>query len=135
MDSGGPIPASVPARFRSKEGASAYLISTYKKRTMEPDWYKPIESIDAASRLKIANLSKFAGAVGSTPWLIDELRYTRNFFAHRSKRSALDVRDLPWFSKGQPIEAETTMFAFHIGGLRKIEAWGDFIKTIAGAMI
>ena len=134
-DSRGPIAASVPSDCRSKEAAVYVLLKTYKKRTMEPDWYKPAEAIDAAQRLAINNFGSFVGPMGSTPWLLDELRWTRNFFAHRSKPSALAVRAMPWFPQGHTIKVENTVLAFHAGGIRKIEAWGEFIKTIAWAML
>lgn len=133
-DRGGQILASVPPQYQSVESAAHYLISKYPRRTMEPDWYRPADAIDAANRLAIPNLAKFIGAVGSTPWVIDELRYTRNFFAHRSRRSAIDLRSQNWISPNAPLEAENTMFAYDVG-VRKFEVWGQFIKTIAGAML
>ncbi len=131
----GPIVSKLPNKMTSKEHAAHVLMSTYKKRTTEPNWYLPTDAIDAASRLKLSNLSNIAGGLGKTPWLLEDLRYTRNFFAHRSKESAKKVRDMSWFSpKNGAIDVNSTVFFYSYGGAYMIELWATEMKNIAVAL-
>jgi len=134
-DHSGIVASSLPFGYRSREAAGHYLISLYRRRPHEPDWYRPLDAIQAANMLRINNFAKFAGAIGSTPWLLDELRLTRNFFAHRSKRSALQLRALGWFASTDKISIETTMTPFVTGGIRRFDAWCASIKAVANGML
>ena len=132
--SGGPVPASVPSSYRTREGVSHYLLQQTRQR-FEPKWYRPADAINAARRLNIANAANVAAAIGSTPWPLESLRLTRNFFAHRSRSSALELRALNWFGPGEAIEVESTLFPFDAGGVRRFDFWCANMKVVSRAML
>lgn len=68
------------------------LISSYPNRSREPNWYVPLECIDAAKKLRVANLAEISAGIGATPSPADDLRQIRNFMAHRGKETADKVR-------------------------------------------
>lgn len=131
---GGKVPASVPRVYRTREAVSHYLLQLTGK-PFEPKWYRPSDAINAATKLNIANVGNVAAAIGSTPWLLENLRLTRNFFAHRSRSSALALRALNWFGPGDVIEVETTLFPFDAGGVRRFESWCAAMKIVGRAML
>ena len=64
----------------------------------EPDWYKPHEAIEAATRLMVSNIASVnslgavtPGAIGDTT---EDLRVCRNCLAHRSEQSNKQVNNL-----------------------------------------
>lgn len=130
----GPLPASVPRVYRNREAVGYYLLQVTRKR-FEPKWYRPADAINAARRLNIANVANVAAAIGSTPWPLEGLRLTRNFFAHRSRSCALELRALNWFGPGDTIEVETTVFPFDSGGVRRFDAWCAAMKVVGRAML
>lgn len=130
----GPLPPSVPRNYRSREAACHYLLRQTRNR-YEPKWYRPLEAIRAATALHISNLGQVSGAIGSTPWPLDDLRLTRNFFAHRSKNSALELRELGWFGPNDVISVETTLTPFGVGGVRRFDSWCASIKVVSKAML
>lgn len=134
VGSTGQLPASAPYNFRSREAVRALLLQLTGDR-FEPKWYKPVDAIRAARRLQIYNLTNVTAAIGSTPWPLEDLRLTRNFFAHRSRSSALELRALNWFSPGDVISVETTLMRFGTGGVRRFDGWCGNMKLIARAML
>lgn len=134
VDSGGRLQASAPYNFRSREAVRALLLQRTGDR-FEPKWYRPADAIKAARRLQIKNLPNFTAAIGSTPWPLEDLRLTRNFFAHRSRSSALELRALNWFTVGDTISVETTLMPFGAGGVPRINGWCASMKLIAAAML
>ena len=130
----GLLPPAVPHRYRTKEGVSHYLLLITGDR-YEPNWYRPIDAIRAARKLGIANYANVSAALGSTPWPLENLRLTRNFFAHRSRNSALQLRALNWFSPGQPIAIETTLLPFDAGGVRRFDTYCASMKAVGRAML
>lgn len=135
VDAAGQVQASAPYGFRSREAVRALLMLRQTGNRFEPKWYRPIEAINAATRLRIHNLPKVAAAIGSTPWPLEHLRLTRNFFAHRSRSSALELRALNWFSPSDAISVETTLMPFEAGGVRRFDGWCANMKLIARAML
>lgn len=129
----GPIPASVPRTHRSREAACHLLLP--RPTSLEPKWHIPKEAIRAAQSLGIANLSNVSAAIGSTPWLLNDLRLTRNFFAHRSRSAALELRALNWFGPHEAISIETTLMPFGTGGVRRFDAWCASMKNVSQAML
>lgn len=127
------LPPSVPKNYRNRESVSHYLLKQTKKR-FEPKWYRPDQAIKAAQNLNIANFAKVAAAIGSTPWPLDDLRLIRNFFAHRSRDSALEIRKLDWFNSSDIIEVETTLFSY-FNGVQRFNFWGKQMKLISRAML
>lgn len=131
--SSGPVSSSVPYNFRSREAAGHYLLQITRER-FEPKWYRPLDAIKAGRRLGIGNLSNISAAIGSTPWPLEDLRLIRNFFAHRSKSSALEIRALAWFT-GDEISVETTVVPYAVGGVRRFESWCAAMKAVSRAMV
>lgn len=130
----GKVSSSLGLKMRSKEHAASVLLKLMKKKR-EPSWYISTDAIMAATTLKLSNLPDIAAVLGSTPWPLNDLRLVRNFFAHRSKHSAQEVRNLPWFSASQAISVENTCFDFDISGDKRINSWGAFMKLAANQLI
>lgn len=134
-DKSGPVRSKLSDPIRSKEHASHILISKYQRRRVEPDWYKPTDIADAAIKLDLTNQAKIIGAVGATPWPLDDLRHVRNFIAHRSKRAAQQVRRLPWFGQNDRLDVGSTALLYMPGGATNVEIWAQQIKTVGAAML
>lgn len=130
----GPLPPSVPASYRSREAACHYLLALSPDR-FEPKWYQPKAAIKAAKNLQIPNYSNVSAAIGSTPWVLDELRLVRNFFAHRSRSSAVALRALGWFAPSEAISVENTLVPYVPGGARRFEFWCANMKAISKSML
>ena len=91
-DSRGRVFSKKIGRSVTREQACHELIESYRKRDTEPDWYLPVQAIRAADLLGVTNFPNIATNLGLTPWIIEDLRYIRNYIAHRSKQSALQLR-------------------------------------------
>jgi len=130
----GPVLSSLPSPPKSRESAAHRLVSLYPRRSFEPDWYLPNEAIDAASRLQVSNLPEISAYLGTSPWLISELRHIRNFVSHRTKRSALSLRTvLPVRSLGSQAIVNRC-FDYSHGGSQTYAIWISFMKTVAHGM-
>lgn len=123
----------VPPRV-SREAAAFVLLTQYPRRKYEPDWYLPTEAIDAAMKLKISNATEISMFLGSTPWLIEELRHFRNFISHRSKRSALTLRSVVPLRSINGTHLCAHCLSYNTNGLRRIEDWVQFMKNISIGM-
>ena len=111
------------------------LLSSYKKRTLEPPWAIPKESIDAAQRLAIHNFTTFSAAIGSTPSPAEEMRPLRNFVAHRGKGTANAVRQQGFFFYGDRVSIEAVAGDFVQPGITRFEHWVAGMQIIARAAI
>lgn len=115
----------------SREQASHKLISLYPKRSKEPDWYLPNDSIVAAQKLNLSNFSQIAATLGINPWTVNDLRYIRNFIAHQSKSSSLTIKaNLP-IAKVSQKELKLFCYSYNSNGRKNFEEWTYFIKYIA----
>lgn len=131
----GPVSSTLPIKVLSREHAGFVLIKQYKKRQTEPDWYLPQEAIAAAGKLGITNEITIATELGVSPWELDDLRYLRNFIAHRSARSAKSIRGIGTVAKAKRIVPSAICFDFQNGGLRRYEGWVAFMKGVAGRLV
>jgi hypothetical protein len=108
-------------------------MATYTKRKTEPKWFDATECIDAASRLKVSNLTSIAAGLGATTSPADVLRNVRNFFAHRGIRTAREAGQYGIFS------TPPTPNVFEIAnaarpGLSHLDAWIlDLTDTLRAA--
>lgn len=130
-NSTGQVYSGAFSELRSREAAAHKLVSLYSRRRYEPDWYIPNDAIDAADRLAISNFADVAAELGQTPWPIEDLRYLRNFVAHRSKRSALNVRTAGLPNHGASIRVIEIATEYDPGGLKRYDTWINFIKGSA----
>jgi len=121
--------------LRSREAAARRLIGTYRNRLFEPDWYLPVQAIDASIRLDISNQAQIAAELGVTPWPIDELRYVRNFIAHKSKRSALAVRATGIVGASASIDVLEAAVQYGTGGAKRYIEWINFSKGVAARLV
>tara|TARA_R100000935_G_scaffold1193_1_gene3834 strand:+ start:2502 stop:3107 length:606 start_codon:yes stop_codon:yes gene_type:complete len=128
---GGPVVSSHTIQLSSREQACHYLITQYPRTNKEPNWYVPTEAIRAASLLGVSNIDNISAQLGVSPWQIDSLRQLRNFIGHRSKASALKVRELGLVGRTDKIDAIGVAFSFNEHGTRNYSAWGQFMKYIA----
>lgn len=134
-DSRGPV-ISANLVARSREAAAHKLVTLYPRRSFEPDWYLPDQAIDAAFRLGLTNFGTISAELGVTPWVIDDLRHLRNFIAHRSKRSALTIRNsglLP--SVGRSIDVLAVTIDYGRSGTMRFQEWIAFAKGVARRIV
>lgn len=112
------------------------LLSTYRRpRRFEPRWARPPECIDAAQRLRIPNLSTVAAALGATNSPAEEIRPIRNFFAHRGKNSANEVRVQSFFTSMDKVNVESVAGKLVPPGIIMFELWIVNLRLVATAAI
>ncbi|MFT3688883.1 hypothetical protein [Paenirhodobacter sp.] len=134
-NSSGPITSRKYPRLRSREAAAHKLIETYPRRKSEPDWYLPDEAINAAIRLDVSNQHQIAAELGVTPWPIGDLRRMRNFIAHKSKKSALEIRKTGIALSSTRIDVLDVAFQYSSGGIKRYVDWINFAKGSAARLV
>ena len=132
-DSKGVIISSISGNLRSREHAGNHLITLYAKRRHEPDWYLPVDAVNAARLLNVSNLSTISAELGVTPWLLDELRYLRNFIAHRSKRAALNLRSAGLAATA--LDSVKIAVSYGSGGAKNYQGWTNFMKYVSRRIV
>lgn len=115
----------------SREQVSHKLISLYPKRNKEPDWYLSNDAIVAAQKLNLSNFSQISAFLGVSPWMVNELRYIRNFIAHQSKNSSLTIKDNLPITKISHKELKFFCYSYNVNGRKNFEEWTYFVKLIA----
>ena len=111
------------------------LLGTYRKRKYEPRWAVPHECVDAAGRLRLANLTTVAGAIGAIDAVPDDLRVVRNFFAHRGHSGALEVRGLSVVPATVRLAAPSVLSIRVAGGITLIKSWSLTLQATAAAAV
>ncbi len=134
-DRNGTVTSGLPSKPANRERASHLLVSLYRKRNKEPNWYRPTEAIDAADRLLLSNFCRISMTLGVTPWLLDDLRHLRNFIVHQSKRSAEEIRRNQIVTASNRIIPAQSALAFGIAGGQMFVGWANFMKTISRSLI
>jgi len=133
-DKNGLVVSNLPTPPRNVHEASRCLVSMYPKSGQEPDWYLSTRAIDAAAKLKLSNYNTISAVLGMTPWPIDELRHIRNFAAHRSKSSALKLRDQNIVRQRPHIDVCRLIFEYDSSGQQRFQTYASFIK-LAGRQL
>ena len=131
----GPVSSTLAVKVLSREHAGFVLISQYKKRQTEPDWYLPMDAIAAAGKLALTNEATITTELGVSPWELDDLRHIRNFIAHCSGRSATSVRSGGAVAKSDRIVPSEICFDYQPGGTRRYEGWITFMKGVANRIV
>lgn len=67
--------------------------------------------------------------------MLDDLRYLRNFIAHRSGRSATSLRSGGAVAKADRIVPSAICFDYQQGGLRRYKGWITFMKGVANQLV
>lgn len=133
--------AALPQRVGpiSDAAALAALRATFtgkdkKSKYWEPKWFDPNQTLDAAKRLALPNLSSISAGVGLTPSPLDELRAVRNYFAHRGRLSA---DTLATYILAHPSDADAHGFVskLTLAGVPKLVRWTAEIDTMAWAAV
>ena len=133
-DGSGRVFSTLSIPTPTRERASHVLVSLYPRRRREPDWYVPQEAIHAADLLAVSNFKNITACLGVSPWVITELRYVRNFVAHRSKQSALEMRRRGLVSRSGRISAAVHACAFGALGVKNYVRWSQFMKLLAARL-
>ena len=131
----GVVYSKVNCDLHNREKACYFLLSNYKRNKVEPDWYLPNEAVKAAIFLDVSNIATISAQLGLSPWVIDDLRYVRNFIAHRSKRSALKLREIGLVTFHESISTVNVAYSFHASGERNYLVWSKFMKFVAGNLV
>jgi hypothetical protein len=125
-----------PPGIRGRRDVVPYLLASYRKRrTYEPKWAVAAECLDAAQRIGIANLATVMGAIGSTNSPAEDLRRVRNYFAHRGKWSADQLRYRCTFQVGSQLTLEALAGQLVPPGITRMESWINDLRIVAGAAI
>ena len=95
-----------------------------------------MECIHAAHLLNIRNHANVAAALGATPSPVDDLRYIRNFFAHRNMTTAGRVRGVA-ARLGLPTSYSALQIVteLRVPGVIVLEEWIMNLRTLAAAAI
>lgn len=133
-NSSGNVSSKLTAKLPTRDHASRFIIKKFN-RNREPDWYLPNVAIQAATHLQLTNLSDISIHLGVTPWTIDDLRFVRNFIAHRSKHSAESIRKAQIVPKQGQIDPIALAYSYSATGKRNYEDWTDFVKLIARLLV
>lgn len=133
FNSTGRIYSTLPIDFRNRENACHYLIaqSPNPRNRREPEWYLPSKAIRAAMTLGLSNSSIISAELGITPWEVDNLRFVRNFIAHRSKSSALKLRSAGLSGGCDTIDTVKIIYGHSGSGVQNYLIWSSFIKGVA----
>lgn len=134
-NSNGTVISQAFPQIRSRESAAHTLVATYPCRSYEPDWYLPIQAINAAIRLDVSNSAQISAELGLTPWPIDNLRHVRNFIAHKSKRSALNIRNSGMFPPTGNMNVLDASLQYDTGGIKRYQSWIAFVKGAASRLV
>lgn len=134
-DTNGRIFSRLALRSTNRERVSHILMSSFRKRRREPDWYLPDQAIDAADRLRLSNSQKIATLLGVTPWVLDDLRHLRNFVVHQSKDSALEARKRNLVTASNQVVPAHSALSYGVGGARRVDTWSAFMKTISRSLL
>ena len=126
---------AVPPGIRGRRDVIPFLLSTYRQRTYEPKWAVSGDCLSAAQRIGIANLATVVAAIGSTNSPAEDLRRVRNFFAHRGKWSADQVRFNCTFSVGSQLTLEALVGQLVPPGITRMEAWVIDLRIVADAAV
>jgi len=124
-----------PPGIRDRPDVIPLLLSSYRRRIHEPKWAVSLDCLVAARRIGIANLATVTAAIGSTNSPAEDLRRVRNFFAHRGKWSADEVRLNCTFPVGSQLTLEALVGQLVPPGITRMESWVDDLRTVAGAAI
>lgn len=110
------------------------LAATYHKPPRyEPRWAIAAQSIDVAQRLQIQNFGMYAAAVGASNSPADELRYVRNFMAHRTEEARRCLTQHPVFGAMRNYSVEQTAGMFMSGGVSRFVVWTQGLNAVAQA--
>lgn len=119
---------------RSETDALDALRRTYtgklrKSARWEPKWFDATETIEAATRLGLANLAEISAGVGLTPAPLDEIRAVRNFMAHRGRQSSAALRSQT--ARSSSAELDGYLCELSLGGAPRFETWVAQLDVMA----
>jgi hypothetical protein len=119
----------VPAVVKRRSDVIPILLATYRKRRYAPKWARATECIEAASRLKIANIGTVAAALGATNSPADEIRHIRNYYAHRRHGAAIRAIACGVFVGTSPVVFD--LDGYKNAGETFLESWVNGLLLVA----
>jgi hypothetical protein len=99
----------------------------------EPTWFDAVQVIDAVSRLGLPNSSQLSLGLGITPSPNESLRAIRNFFAHRTRRTASEMNRVA--NVANSAEAHAFLSERVTGGATRFEQWVSQLLIIARQVV
>jgi hypothetical protein len=98
----------------------------------EPHWGIALDAIDAAQRLRVVNFPQISAAFGVVGSPADDLRRTRNFFAHRSEGTMAWVTNMmASYGLGATARARDLIRQLVPPGVTVFEQWVHRLRAIA----
>lgn len=120
----------------SKRGeAISRLLRPHTRKIFEPKWGRASECNEAAKTLAILNRVTIISALGSTNSPAEDLRVIRNYFAHRSKYAAQQIRSLNTYKSNTNLCVEELAGQITTGGITIFEDWVYNLRLVAEAAI
>lgn len=117
----------------TKNTSREAIAHTIKSR--DKSWHLPEEAVRIAIKLNVSNLSQISTELGLTPWPIIDLRFIRNFIAHKSKHSALNVREAGLIPQAHSINVLDIALQYDPGGIKRYQNWINFTKGVAERLV
>lgn len=126
----------VPARSgpRGARAAMETLRSTYtgklkKPSYWEPKWFDAAESIEAARRLKVANIAEISAGLGLSPSPLPEMRAVRNYLAHKSSTAVAQLQ--VYLPAPDTDKVHAHLCDVSLGGASRFEGWSLQLEQMA----
>lgn len=122
--------------IRRRSDVLPALMASYRRRTREPYWPSPQESVDAAVRLAIGNRANVTSAIGATPSPLADIRRVRNFVAHRDEQTAQEFREVIIRLRLNPNTSPDGLLTMRvIPGITLFERWILELRATAAAAV
>jgi hypothetical protein len=121
-------------KFKRRERACAYILNA-RKTKREPNWAIPSHAIAAAQTLQLSNERQVLDELGISPWEIDDMRFVRNFIAHKSKEAAVRLRYQGLVKTKEKIDPAAIVVGVSKKGGKNYERWSGFIKGVATRLV
>ena len=129
------VTSSLRPRPATREKAGHLLVGLYPRRNREPAWHLPKEAIGAANKLDLSNRNDISAVLGVAPWRLDDLRYLRNYIAHQSKQSALELRKNGIITAPGSIMPACCALSYANDGVQRYIGWSRFMKAISQQLV
>ena len=127
------IPCNVLHKRDIKLALSNFLAA--RRVQMEPKWGIASEAISVARWFSIANFSNYSAAIGAVGSPAEELRYVRNFFAHKGDEARTKLQKNVTFFSTYPFSHQAFL-SYKVSGRQPLyENWSDRLINFAGAAI
>lgn len=122
-----------PALGVTSRNAALLTLLRGNLNNWEPRWADATKAISAATALAISNLPTISSALAAVDNPAEDVRRVRNYFAHRTSRTASEAIATGLFPSGRPNVWDLGLPTH--AGVNTIEHWSGRFELVAVAMI